>query len=535
MIPTVDVMNRLEPPPTHSGELWCKRFRMDLLDNRERAFFERAFPRFFEAPPEHPRRPEYEQYGFRFEEPYNLRRFSGGTILPRSRYSIECTPETGFSQQTLAMELLAYAATDRDFIPEVFDMTDPELGRLLAVLDSKTVARCAELRNRCLVVLERPLCVEPGVPLTANPFVLPYEVTSIQRNSILDLRERPAMRWLLTTLWETFPGTVFLDLGDDPEHGSSTHAAGPMPVMRFSGGIEGLEQLRKALQDPSAGEFGVRDCGLGGIPDHKYPLLNLLQYILNPGLGGTPIDDIIAELLIAMGVDCLIYPSARHDCGVYYDGEHVVANLGWDIVDFSEASLAQPGMSAFLVDRVGAYRNFAGHFEITSDPSAVGTYDPHGWHLHGLAAETRARVLRRLWETRLKRECVDFPLEGHVVFERTPWRSYTSGEKSRKPRAFRSWFDLRLALITGEVRLTSVTVDAPGTQAGTMLGEYMVTLSDQHDLWGNGVTATAYEEDDPFLVQQTPDGGGLICPACGDVAELSLERMQACLRCGFQE
>ena len=142
-------------------------------------------------------------------------------------------------------------------------------------------------------------------------------------------------------------------------------------------------------------------------------------------------------------------------------------------------------------------------------------------------------MVRRAWRAQLEIECSDFQLEPAVVIERTPWQSYSAGKKYRKPREFETWLDLRLAIITKEVSLGSFLLDNRRRRTSTRLGDLIVTLSRDHDLWGNGVTATDFDEDDSFLVCRKV---GLICPACGDLAEqLSLERVQRCLICGFSE
>jgi hypothetical protein len=45
--------------------------------------------------------------------------------------------------------------------------------------------------------------------------------------------------------------------------------------------------------------------GLGG----------LLSYLVFDGLGGSPITDMIAAAALNYGADCIVYPSARVDCG----------------------------------------------------------------------------------------------------------------------------------------------------------------------------------------------------------------------------
>jgi hypothetical protein len=265
---------------------------------------------------------------------------------------------------------------------------------------------------------------------------------------------------------------------------------------------------------------------------NEEPLLSVLQYILNPALGGTPITTIIGEILVASGVDCLLYPSARHDCGVHYKGDAPIAHLGWNVVDFSSLGSSSQRFGTFFVDGAEAYRCLGGHIEVSTKAQRC-SYDVDDWHLHGTAKETRDSMVRNAWREQLDLECSDFRLDPTVVFERTPWRSYTAGNMNRKPRKFDSWFDLRLAVITKEVSLRSFMLDNDLRRTPTRVGDFIVTLSKDHDLWGNGVTATDFDEDDSFLVGRNV---GLICTACGDLAEqLSLERLQRCLACGFRE
>lgn len=533
MIANKQLLDKIGLPPTRAGDLYGKHIRIDRLGTEEQEFFKHAFPRFVEEARDNPYRQTIEEFGFTCEVPFQLRRFSSGHALPRGRYYTDCTPDTAFSQQTLAMELLAYATVGRESVFDAFDVADPATTELLRHLDNDIQAQCKQYENRCIVVLEHPLRMDPKASHKPLALVLPYEITRISRKAIFDMRNRQAMQWLLHTLWEFFPGTLFMTLSEGAweEMKSRSLGWGPL-ILKFSGDPKDLED---ALEDQAkVEEFDIKNCGLGSIPSHDNPLFSLLQYILNPGLGGTPIDDIIAGLLISVGVDCLVYPSARHDCGVYYKGDRITGSLGWNIVDLMMQGSSPPRMETYLVDHLDYFRNLSGHLELIPHQDPRDPYDPPGWHLHGTAAETRKRVLRAAWQHKLEQECSDFPLHPNIIVERTAWQSYTHGTMYRKPRAFGSWFDLRLALITNEIKLNSHIFDARQVPVGMTVGEYIVALSQNHDLWGSGVTATYFDEDDPFLIQKEDDDVRLLCPACGDVAEFSLTRMSGCLSCGLR-
>ncbi|MCB2231717.1 hypothetical protein KQH82_13440 [bacterium] len=530
MLPTAVVLSRISRPPTRSDVLHCKQVRLELLGNEERDYFERMFPRFFEDAQEHPRRRQAERLGLRCEEPYNERRF-GVRGLPRGNYYTLCSPETGFSQQTLAMELLAYAIVPRDFVVEAIDVADPAAAELLSSIDSEIASRCKHYQNRCIVVVERQLQPNAGGLGSPRGMVIPYRIAGLNRQMVLDLRQRDAMEWLLRILWEYFPGTLFLNVETNPPRELGDRNLGSaLPPVRFMGDPR---QLERVINSSEAGKFDIRNCGLGAIFGNRHPFLTLLQLILNPALGGTSVDDIIGELLVAVGVDCLVYPSARHDCGAYYDGSDLVAHIGWHAVDYSSFGSSPNHLGTYMIDDLESYLNILGSIEFFPSRHAEDPCSVDSWHLHGTAAATRAAVLRRAWQSKIELESTDFSLEPNVMVERTPWLSYTHGNMNRKPRVFENWFDVRLAIITKEINLKSFLLNKDRERTSIMVGDFLVALSQNHDLWGSGITATGFDEDDSFLTQ---NNGDIICPACGDLdRQLTLLRMRRCLRCGFPE
>ena len=527
MILTDDAVQKILSPPTRVGEVYCKQVSLDQLGEKERELFVEIFPRFFEQPRQHPLRRQMESAGFRWEETYNERRF-GSQGLPRGCYYTACSPETGFSQQTLAMELMAYAVASPEFLVDTFDLGDPAAGAISGTLDRNVASHCQEYQNRCIIAILHPLRGVHGAG-RHETIVIPYQVTCLNRKAILDLRYKQAMEWLVRTLWEYFPGVLFMNL--NLVQGKSGRTVDSVsPPMRFRADFRQVQQL---LNDSGAATYEFKNCGLGQLLGDADPLLSVLMYILNPALGGTPIDTIIGEVLVASGVDCLIYPSARHDCGVHYKGDDPVGHLGWNVVDFSSIRLSSQRMGTYMVDGVEVYSGLRGHIEVSLSGTRRSPFDIYSWQLHGTAMETRCNMARNAWQKQLDLECLDFQLDPAVVCERTPWHSYTAGNMSRKPRKFDSWFDLRLAVITKEVSLGSFMLDKDLRRAPTRVGDFIVKLSKDHDLWASGVTATDFDEDDSFLVQRNV---GLICPACGDLTkQLSLERLQRCLICGFRE
>jgi hypothetical protein len=212
--------------PQHSFSNSIKFLRPDLLSEPERQVFLKYFSGFTRDPD-----PDfiwvYEQLradGKDGERPYNLRRFSGGSELPRGRYSNICDEE-GHSFQTLAMELLAYSDRQIDDLVEVFDLNDPSLEDLRDTIPQELRETANSLRWQALLVRSKPLVVEGEK--APQQFVIPYQVAKLERNRVFDLRRRETLHWLIKALNEDFPNTVF---------GLQSNTHHPMPLFTTARG-----------------------------------------------------------------------------------------------------------------------------------------------------------------------------------------------------------------------------------------------------------------------------------------------------------
>ena len=258
MLPTDDVIRKTLRPPTHAGEVYCKQVRLDQLGKEERDLFIELFPRFFEEPKEHPMLCDLQLMGLRTEEVYNERRF-GVPSLPRGCYYTECSPETGFSQQTLAMELVAYARAPRESLVDAIDMADPASGALAGSFESDVTSRCRQYQNRCIIAVLHPLRSGHGKG-RRQTLVIPYNVTCLKRKAILDTRDKQAMEWLVEVLWEYFPGALFMDLGlTEGQEGRTAYSAAEVARNRVKLASRKAAPTTKAAQPSST----TRTAGLG--------------------------------------------------------------------------------------------------------------------------------------------------------------------------------------------------------------------------------------------------------------------------------
>lgn len=120
-------LSHLEKPPLKNETIALKWISTSDLSEQKKRVFERIFPRFLKEPDQEfaRRMTDYNRMGVNSEEPFNMRRFSGGTNLPRSRHTVLCAPNSKSSDQTLAAELMAYAFDGRDHYFDIWDLSDP--------------------------------------------------------------------------------------------------------------------------------------------------------------------------------------------------------------------------------------------------------------------------------------------------------------------------------------------------------------------------------------------------------------------------
>jgi hypothetical protein len=295
--------------PVQSMDVWVKQINSERVSDLGRAALAIAFSGFLDAAEHQPRREEYvreiEQLFGRYDfDPSVQRRFSGDKTLARGRYFSVCD-ENGFDHGTLQGELRAYHNPDHGGIVQTFDLTivaDRDFSRLHPAIPKDT-------DPRQLVVTVHPLGDQP------NPFVersddfgcvmqcakilgptsvliaLPLTVKKIHRKRVINLRDPTVALWFARTM-----SRLAWDIG-----GGKLEPCFPQrpPLDRF---------------DEILPEILVQERGGGGLTTAT-------------GL-----------LLRYAGADALIFPSARSDALVTVLDGKVVANSGWNLVDYSGAA-----------------------------------------------------------------------------------------------------------------------------------------------------------------------------------------------------
>jgi len=524
----------LEKPPLKNETLALKWIAVSELSEQKQRDFERLFPQFFQEPDQKfvRRLEDYKRMGIDSEEPFNMRRFSGGTNLPRSRYTVLCAPGSGSSNQTLAAELMAYAFDERDRYFDIWDLSDKVTGNFVEDASESVRNEVAAFSGNCIVVYSRPLTlssrqvIEGSIDLSdyVEYYVFPFRVAEISAQNILDLRDRSAMKWFLSLFWNKFPSALFLK--------SEDHNAPPDTVFLQGLNDEKIAEFLGALPPKlkNGALCDVETC----VPT---PLLSVLSFILNPSLGGTPIDDVMATILRRLGVQYLIYPSARHDCGVVYDAAgDLKGSLGWNVVNYTDIDELHEG-EGYVFTNAEKLSDFSGAPEMTLSSLSLDEISIGSWMVHGLAAHQREKMLANAWQQRLRRlELVNFDFEHPATFTRTPWAGYAVGKCRRKARTFTSWLDLRIALVSGEISLTS-TMEESGNVI--TVGSFVSSLSEKHNLWGEPALPTLFDERFWFLAQKSPTKSiRLVCPRCGDLQEDPIfypSSFLMCYSCGAGE
>lgn len=505
-------LRALPQPPVRAGPIYGKGVRIDRLPATDRDRFQTIFGSFLVPAVEGPFVKRLKEMGFESEPPFKLRRWAGGSALPRGRYYAVCENENGDSSQTLAMELLAYAAIDPNFHLDVVDMSDPSVADRAQIFDRSTRQRCKKAKNHVLVACQRHAGFHPEAgadplePKSGLQFlVLPFEISKIECGRILDLRQKAAMEWLLSLLWKQSPGVVFV------------HESGVMPGDPAEERAPLVIGLTKEFEDLLRRRPHLRNVGLAGVPKHDNPLITFLYYVLNPAHGGSPMVDIMAAILRRFGIECLIFPSARHDCGVDYENGQVMASIGWNMVDYRDFTSTYTSSHCFVLEEVDRWKKPRGLLRMGQSNSKYGV---ESWVVLGLCDETRQTHSELTWQLRLA-DRPDMPLPQPVRVERTPWRGRGAASRNRPSRLFKKWRDLQIALIVEDIKPDGQLSEL-GEEAKSVAC-YMAGLSARFDLLGSGAARTAYESGAWCLVQP---GRALchvlICPACGRVQEESI-------------
>jgi hypothetical protein len=513
----------IPPMPQHSFSHSIKFLRPDLLGEPERQVFRKYFSGFTRDPD-----PDflwvYEQLradGQKGQPPYNLRRFSGGSELPRGRYSTICDGD-GHSFQTLAMELLAYSDRQIGDLVEVFDLNDPPLEGLRDSLPQELRKTANSFRWQALLVRSKPLVVEGEK--APQQFVIPYQIAKLGRNRVFDLRRRETLDWLIKALNEDFPNTVFW-LQSNTDH--------PMPLFHAARGTSADTTRRGMVAE---GKFSL---GLKGVGAEISGVFDLIPYLVDSRLGGTPMTELISACAIEQGCDGLVYPSARADCGIAYQGDGPHATFwGWNIVDLLQAPHLQMQECISICVNPAEYASAVyGLLEITQpkgtekqtqDPMAIA-----GWAAHGFGQTTVEFSRREVWRMRLARNPNPNYGFDKIVVTRTP-RLGLMASASRKPNEYASIGELLLGLATGEITMQSAITPYSSAAAPTV-GELLARFGTHYPVWG--YAARTIYPGWWFLLQESQYGSiSLLCPLCystSDAHRADDASLLGCRYCGL--
>jgi len=544
MLCTEQEWNALPKPPTKTSMLVGKHITYSGLSRSNLDLFQESFPRFFSNSNEdHALRAQWfeAQAGFKAEKPYNMRRYSGGNLLPRQRYYSLCIGNNVNSNQTLACELKAYAYADRENYYDVFDAADPVAAGMMQMLSHSERQKCAERENKYIIVYKRPLVVD-GVSVIKNQidadgigkiFLIPYDIKRMKRDNILDLREKDAMEWFVRMFWDVFPDTLFA--GDLSKSHNAIRAEngeiGPL-VVTYRVPKDGINEC--IVNNLEVNDQKLYNFSLSKINNSISPMLGVIQFIMNPSLGGTAIDDAIACVLRKFGVDALVYPSARHDCGAFYEGDSLRGSIGWNFVDYKGIKKLNRN-DIFVIFHPQYYMQGEGAYQIPASFLGDDQYKVDDWMIHGLAARQREIMIENAWSHRLSRlEAAEVGFEdAPLVIQRSPWVSYAAGAMHRKAREFKSWLDLRIAIASGEVNIDSLIENS---NSDDTVGEIVEKLSDNSPIWGVTPSCTLFDKELWFLMQKSQSNHfRMICIYCGEIQEEELlfpNCFMQCYSCG---
>ncbi|PQP35123.1 hypothetical protein C6A37_04210 [Desulfobacteraceae bacterium SEEP-SAG9] len=244
-----------------------------------------------------------------------FRRYAGDHNLPSQRYAAVCSENSNTDQQTLARELFEYTDPQVPGLIFVCDTSDTEL---LAEISTEEIQKVTAGREGIFVFLIPPP-EEEKLPFFREIFGLmleqlhgpysegndrwdslsivfiPVERKQVDVPNILDLRQRATQDWF----WRFF------------QHGD--------------GAIFVKEEIELI--------YGFGD---------------MLPALVYPEYGGSGVTKSVGSWLRTIGASGLIFPSARSDASVRWDGEDkLVTWRGWNFVDYRGLQYAPDSLAHF--------------------------------------------------------------------------------------------------------------------------------------------------------------------------------------------
>jgi hypothetical protein len=227
-------------------------------------------------------------------DPTLARRFAGDLTLDRGRYYTLCRSETGDDSGTLINELRAYYDPFSAGLVDVFDTTVPSSrARVPKFVAEKLSSSSTAPRPGHLVLVIRPFGGKPfAMEIESPPFAvaLPLSIQTITVQRAIDLRDSACADWFAQTLssltWPVNDKTV--------------------PAFPSKPPLSSFRQLLPSLYMQALG-------------------------------GGSGANQIAGLWLRTVGVDAVIFPSARTDSYVIVNDRAVQESSGWNMVDYRGA------------------------------------------------------------------------------------------------------------------------------------------------------------------------------------------------------
>lgn len=271
---------------------------------------------------------------FDYQERHD-RRFAGFHDLLAGRYFTVCESASGEDGRALIDELSAYSPPESglyifdigydqgrvglDIFGKVDLSTLPKSKTLICIFDVANLNPATDLSK----LFNRNPSRKAEICRGRNALLIevPYVVSEVTIESVLDLRETASQTWLAESL-AAERMCVFC--------GSLQEV-----YTKESGHIVVLEdrELRSIVGKPAKGnEF-----------------LRWLPALLDPNPGGNSLTESIGRYLRTNKVNALIYPSARTNCGVLQSADkETCAYGGWNLVDYRNAPIQTFDASMYL-------------------------------------------------------------------------------------------------------------------------------------------------------------------------------------------
>lgn len=243
------------------------------------------------------------------------RRYQGQTSLGIGKYYSVCDNEYGNDNGTLCSELQAYHDPYVSGVIEIYDTCDEQHREKL-----KDIGNPVDFKQSIVLIL-RNHSISEYAPHVLNSlsvencdsaFAFPLSIHKETINCVLDLRERESINWLVKHF-----GTIECE----PENIWS--------AFKCRGSIDSFTDM--------------------------------LPEMINQEIGGGGFHYVVGERLRHEGVNALIFPSSRIDCGVELNNDHKSRYWGWNLVDYRGNQ----------VDHIGLYDHDEGWLKKISSRRAL--------------------------------------------------------------------------------------------------------------------------------------------------------------------